>query len=259
MVEPEELVGEKIYVGQGTAYPGPPMVNYNSDGTCKTGKVCGECNEHVPSGEFVIGGGAGSLLGEHVMTNGFVTDTTFLKDVKEGKTYAEAVEAEGGRAYYKALQPWLFTMSNINVVDVDVEGVTKQKVSFATSGLNILANVKNMGTFSTEACGSSAGQLACPDGLDADDLHLVVLSPENFDTEGGSISIPTGKFTVLGGTNAGKISVTTTDAVRIFDIENSGEATFENSDDLYVSSMPNSGKVLFKNTHGVFLDIVNEA
>ncbi|GMH64907.1 hypothetical protein TrRE_jg4135, partial [Triparma retinervis] len=213
----------------GTAIPGPPMVDYTADGSCAQGKTClGSCFEHLDGGEFVIQGIPGDLLYDNIVggDSGYVSDQKFMTAVNSGAT-AAAANSGADSSYFEALKVWLF-LANAKVVDVDVNGASKQGITFEASGLIPLLYPSNLGTIKAKPCGVT-GAAACPGTLKSTDQHLFVYKPVNMAGGNSLIDVESGKFTVIGGSNEGEISITTTEDVRISGIVNSGTVSISNS------------------------------
>ena len=107
------------------------MVDYTADGSCAQGKTClGSCFEHLDGGEFLIQGIPGDLLYDYIIggDSGYVSDQKFMTAIYSGAT-AAAANSGADSSYFEALKKWLF-LANAKVVDVDVNGASKQGITF---------------------------------------------------------------------------------------------------------------------------------
>ena len=232
----------------GTAHPGFPMTNYNTNDTCISGASCN--TDCLVTGQLKTSADLLENLG--FGANDYVNDTQLYEDLNAGITGALAYAAN--KVYYNRLLKWMIAGNARVVAGKSLSNPTAQNVDLRAGGFILLFKPRNTGSITTSACNPCP--VASPQ---AADQHVLVYDPQNYNVEGASISFSLGKITVVGGDNYGEIDFTTTGRVRLNGINNEGTVSFANSQDIYVGDIQNTGGISFMSTTATFVNVTNHA
>ena len=218
-------------------FAGYPMGGYNAEGNCTS-----DCQECTIGGEIVLNADTedGILKDLGFSSTSFEKDNTLLQDID--KTPAAAYS--DNKAYYDNLLKWTL-FDSARVANPSVAGATQAKIDLAVPGFALLAFPQNTGIITTSACGSFCGSLDANSG----DQHFFILSPINYASSDPDVAITfsSGKITVWGGENHGKIISNTSGQVRIGGVRNTGSVSVSSSQDIFISNVTNTGAITASN------------
>jgi len=252
----------KTKFSMGTQLAGYPFIGYNADGTC-TDNTCPVaddsvnlylCNADVPPDMHM---GPGGLVDHLVPEGNWINDTILFTDLSAGTTSIAAASASP--AYYKSISMYR-AFEGLVVASTSNSSARKTSILVRAGGLLIFSNVQVAGSVKTEACTDRAtcGWDATGDRT-ADELHLMVLDPKVYLAQDATakVELNNGKVTVIGGSNAGTISISTPKAVRIGQLSNSGTVAFTTSQDIVLSGITNAGNVSFDGIAGTVHNVMS--